>query len=138
MTIYLDASVVVSLFADDAHSVAAQGVVSTRDPLLISDLTAAEFASALAIHLRTGRAAEAEVRAALARFDQWSELNALRVEVFSSDIRRADALIRQLDNPLRMADATHLMIAQRLGAALATFDVVLAREAGRLGVPPGA
>ncbi len=135
MTVYLDASVVVSLFVGDAHTERAKRLVSNQALLSLSDLTAAEFSSALAIHYRTGLATDVDVRAAFTLFDTWCELIPNRVEVLSSDIRGAQALIRQLDHPLKTPDAIHIMIARRLNASLATFDNALAREAGRLGLP---
>lgn len=134
MTIYLDASVAVSLFTEDAHSGSAQQLVTKSAILLLSDLTAGEFSSALAIHCRNGRATEADVRAAYASFDAWRETIPQSIEVLPSDLRAAQAIIRQLQHPLKLPDATHIVIARRLGAALATFDATMAREAPRLGL----
>jgi predicted nucleic acid-binding protein len=134
LTTYLDTSVVVSLFTDDAHTERAKYVVSNNDGLIVSDLTAVEFSSALAIQYRSGRASEANVRAAFSAFDGWYELSPERVEVLGSDIRGAAAIIRSLDHPLRAADATHLLISRRLGATLATFDQAMARAAPALGI----
>lgn len=134
MTIYLDASVVVSLFANDAHAKRARALVSRQGDLVFSDLTAAEFSSALAIHYRTGRAAEGDVRGAFTRFDRWCEQIPLRVDVTPEDIRCAEALIRQLTHPLRAPDAIHLVIARRLDATLATFDEALALAGERCGL----
>lgn len=78
---------------------------------------------------------EDEVRAAQRLFDQWRQINTERVEVLSTDIRRAETIIRTLNHPLKAADATHVAIAERLGAEIATFDATLSRESRRLGVP---
>ena len=43
--------------------------------------------------------------------------------------------MRQLTHPLKTPDATHVMVARRLGATLATFDETLARVAADLGIP---
>lgn len=134
MTTYLDASVVVSLFANDAHALRAKRLVSRQGDLVFSDLTAAEFSSALAIHYRTGRAAEGDVRGAFTRFDRWCERIPLRLDVTPQDIRGAEALIRQLTLPLRTPDAIHLVVARRLDATLATFDEALALAAERCGL----
>ena len=134
MTTYLDTSVIVSMFTVDVHSDRANRMIIDAERLVVSDLTGAEFASALAIHHRSGRATEADVRTAFAMFDAWCETMPDRVEISSSDIRGAQALIRQLEHPLRAPDATHLMLTRRLGLSLATFDSVMARAAPRLGV----
>jgi len=134
LTLYLDASVAVSLFTQDAHSNSARRLIGTSELLLVSDLTAGEFSSALAIQHRSGRAAESDVRAAYANFDAWCETIPVRVEVLTSDIRAAQAIVRQLEHPLKLPDAMHIIIARRLGATLATFDATMAREAPRLGL----
>ena len=89
MTIYLDASVAVSLFTEDAHSGSAQRLVKKSAVLLLSDLTAGEFSSALAIQYRNGRVTEADVRAAYANFDAWRETIAQSIEVLPPDLRAA-------------------------------------------------
>lgn len=135
MSIYLDASVVVSLFVADAHSARAMGLQTVGETLAISDLTSAEFASALSLQHRRGKLAGEQARRLLSAFDNWRELETERMEVLPSDVRGAEAIIRRLDNPLRTADAMHLVIARRLGATLATFDQAMARAAPDLGVP---
>ena len=135
MTIYLDTSVVVAMFVDDPHVDRAKRITSTQDLLILSDLAAAEFCSALAIQVRNGRTSVKDVRAAFGLFDTWCDLVPRRIEVLSADLRAAQTVIRQLDHPLKTPDATHIMIARRIDATLATFDETMAREAARLGVP---
>jgi predicted nucleic acid-binding protein len=53
LKIYLDASVLVSLFATDAHSAKADIALKTTKPVpVVSDFAAAEFASAIARRVR--------------------------------------------------------------------------------------
>lgn len=52
----------------------------------------------------------------------------------STDITEAERIIRTLDYALKTPDAVQIVIALRLGAILATFDVAMACEADRLGV----
>ena len=132
MSTYLDTSVLMSLLVEDANSSRAKRL--TVDDVIVSDLTSAEFASALAIRFRRGSMSEDEVRAAHRLFDIWRRANAESVDVLSADLRRAEAIIRTLNHSLKTADATHLAIADRLGAALATFDTTMARESQRLGI----
>jgi len=134
LTTYLDTSVVVALFTGDAHTDRAKRLIAASGDLVVSDLTAAEFSSALAIHYRNGRATGAAARSAFAMFDAWCETVPERVEVCPSDVRGAAAIIRQLKHGLRAPDAMHLMIARRLGLSLATFDGVMARAAPELGL----
>lgn len=132
MTVYLDASVVVSLFTRDVHHQRALRLAAA-EAIVVSDLTAVEFASALSIHVRAGRVSRDGAQLQFAEFDRWAE-HVGRVEVQSSDLRVAERIIRLLQHPLKAPDATHIAIAQRLGIALATFDATMAREAQRLGL----
>lgn len=47
MSLYLDASVVVPLFVSEPHTARARAILSAGANLIVSDLTAAEFASAV-------------------------------------------------------------------------------------------
>lgn len=49
-------------------------------------------------------------------------------------MRTAQALLRRLDLPLRTPDALNIAMAQRVEAALATFDIQMARAARTLGL----
>ena len=109
-------------------------MAGTPRGLIVSDLAAAEFASALAVRFRARTLSEAEVRNGLLLFDTWQRVSATSEEVLSVDIRDAGRIIRTLEHALKTPDATHIVIARRLGAALATFDVTMAREARRLGL----
>jgi uncharacterized protein len=135
LTAYLDTSVVVSLLLVEDHGRRARDLVAAQSDLIISDLTAAAFASALAIQYRRGRVEASEARTAFALFDKWCGSVPRRIEVTAADVRSAEAIIRQLDHALKAPDATHISIARRLGASLATFDTAMMREAVRLGVP---
>ncbi|WP_309606728.1 type II toxin-antitoxin system VapC family toxin [Phenylobacterium sp.] len=132
MRVYVDTSVVVSLMVLDANTDRARRL--TPSEFIVSDLTAAEFASALTIRIRTGSLTRDEVRRAHSLFDAWRTRNAESADVLSADFRAAETIIRTLDYRLKTADATHIVIARRLGATLATFDAAMAREAPRLGL----
>ena len=134
MTPYLDASVLVSLIIDDAHTERAHRLVSSGDRFLVSDLAAAEFTSAIAIRWRSKTLSEAEARGAFLLFDAWRGRSAEGVDVLSADIRAADQVIRTLSYSLRTPDAIHLVVARRLDATLATFDEALALAAERCGL----
>jgi len=101
--------------------------------LLVSDFAIAEFASAIARHVRMRNITEPEARLAFAGFDAWTARAAQRVQADTSDISAANSLLRRLDVPLRTADALNIAITQRLGAAFATFDEKMAASAHALG-----
>lgn len=133
---YLDASFLVALFANDVFSAHAEQFLETEEPLLlVSDFACAEFASAVAKRVRMGQFGRNEGRLALSNFDAWLPQAALPVSMTSADIKVAEAYLRRLDLTLRTADALHIVIVQRIGATLLTFDKKMAECARVLGVP---
>ncbi len=134
MTVYLDASVAVSLLLEDVHTPRARRLVSNAGGLIVSDLTSAEFSSAVAIQLRVGNIDKDQARGAFASFDSWRSGACDLVEVMPADIRAAERMIRNLKHAIRVPDATHIAIAARLDAALATFDKAMAQGALALGL----
>lgn len=135
MNCYLDASVLVSLFVIDPLSTRAEAFLADHLEIVIaiSDFGAAEFASAVARRVRARDLSEREGRVAFANFDSWAAHSAERQRVESADINAADRVMRQMHHPLRTPDAIHVMIAQRIGASLVTFDRQMAASARALG-----
>lgn len=95
----------------------------------------AEFASAVARRVRTGDITADEARRGFAAFDVWISRAPLREETITADVRAAEAFLRRLDLGLRTADALNIAIAERIRAALPTFDQKLAASARVLGIP---
>ena len=140
MSVYLDASALVPLFANDALSQRADAILrANQSTLIVSDFAAAEFASAIARRMRTRFLTIAEARIAFANFDTWIAREAERAQTTAADVSSATNVIRRLDLTLRTADAIHIAIAQRLDADILTFDRQMAAAARTLGtkvVPP--
>lgn len=135
MTVYLDTSVIVPLFMDEAFSSRSHDFLRSRAPVcLVSDFAAAEFSSALARRVRMGELIVDRARIAFGLFDDWMPRAAQQVETAATDISAAAAFIRRLDLPLRTPDALHIAIARRMGASLVTFDDGMAAAARILGV----
>ena len=135
MTIYLDSSVVVSIFVKDDFGASADAVLQrTQVTMVLADFAAAEFVSAIARLRRTGFLTLPAAREVIANFDRWRPGNTLAAETQPSDVRVADAFLRRLDLVLRTPDAIHLAIAQRLGAELVTFDEGMTDCARTLGI----
>ncbi|MGE5271169.1 MAG: type II toxin-antitoxin system VapC family toxin [Thiohalocapsa sp.] len=109
-------------------------ITRRREPLLVSDLAAAEFASAIARRVRTREITLDQARSDLSDFDLWSLRSAQRVEVGASDVAAATAFLRRLDLTLLAPDAIHIAIVRRLGATLVTFDRNMASAGRALGV----
>jgi uncharacterized protein len=135
LSVYLDASVLVSLFVRDAHTQQADRVLRTRvDVLALSDFAAAEFASGIAQHVRARAIAAKDARTIFSDFDEWAARETARVELASADVAAAAVLLRKLDSPLRAPDAIHVAVAVRIGAQLMTFDKAMSTAARRYGV----
>ena len=133
MKVYLDASLLVALFTNDALTARAEKFLRARAPLLIvSDFAAAEFASAVARRARMGELKPYEARSAFADFDSWTARATERIRIEPADVAGADAFLRRLDLSLRAPDAVNIAIAQRAGAELATFDDKMAKGARAL------
>jgi uncharacterized protein len=136
LSIYLDASVISGLFIErDALADRARSIVfDDNEVLVVSDFAAAEFASVVARLTRTKQISEAEAREVLDTFDTWRNQLTECEAVDPADIRAAAAMIRRLDLNIRAPGAINLAIAQRLGAAVTTFDRAMVRNAGLLGI----
>jgi predicted nucleic acid-binding protein len=100
----------------------------------VSNLSTAEFSAVIARRVRTRDLRAEEARTAFANFDLWCGRHTRLVEINSSDVAGATALMRRLDFPLRTPDALHIAILQRCGCGLFTFDRTMAKVARALGV----
>ncbi len=123
MTIYLDASVVVSLFIADVHTGAAdQMIEGLAEDAIVSELWALEFAASVSRGVRTGLLSEQAAQEALADFDEWRALSTVATALSIADFNLAASLVRDFAAKLVAADALHLAAAINAGAKLATFD----------------
>ena len=134
MSLYLDASVLVALFTEDALTAKAESFLRAHAAVAtVSDFAAAEFASAVVRLVRTRELSADEARGVFSTFDAWTSRAAARVEITASDVASAAAVLRRLDLTLRTPDALNIAIAQRLDADLFTFDRRMAASARVLG-----
>ena len=134
MKVYADASVLVSLFVLDASTERAKGFLQGSAILLVlSNFSAVEFASAVARRVRIRSTTLDEARRAFVSFDLWMQRAAMLEEADAADFSSAAEYLRRLDANLRTGDALNIAIAQRVGAALATFDRKMADAARALG-----
>lgn len=134
-TIYLDASAFVSLHVADASSARTRRSLGLASgAIIVSDLTVAEFAAAVARRHRMQALTKVEAAVSIRNAAAWVGLYANRVEMTALDLRRATAWIESLELPLRTPDAIHLAIAVRLQARLVTFDEQMTRCAVELGI----
>jgi predicted nucleic acid-binding protein len=132
---YLDASVIVPRLVQEPGSATVDAFLSNRsEALLISDLAAAEVASALSRLVRMRLLGTAEASSALSDFEIWRAAVSSDAEMHAADARLAYAYVRRFDLRLRAPDALHLAIARRLDLTLLTLDRRLATAAAALGI----
>jgi predicted nucleic acid-binding protein len=135
MSIYLDTSVLIPTLVEEAVSKAVEAyLIAVEQELLISELAAAEVASALSRLVRTHLLETDDASSRLADFEAWRAGAASPVDVHPADARLAYAYVRRSELMLRAPDALHLAITARLDASLATLDRRLQRAAQQLGI----
>lgn len=134
MTIYLDASVLVSLLVDDANTAAARQLNHYASLVAVSPWTLVECSSAFAKLMRIGRLTAAEKAELDEALDHWATRGPRMVPVALGDFEASRSYVRNSHSGLRASDALHLAISAREAFALATFDDVLMRAAKEFGV----
>lgn len=135
MNVYLDASVLVALFANDAFTQRADDFLRREQPVAtVSDFAKAEFASAIARRVRTDELTAEEARGAFAALDVWAARAARSITASPADIAAASTYLRRLNLALRTPDAINIAIAERGGCTLLTFDQKMADNAITLGI----
>ncbi len=134
MTVYLDASVLVSLLVKDANTAAARQLSQGAPLTVVSSWTLTECSSAFAKLVRIGQSTSQEQSDLDEALDRWTSRGAKVIQVIDDDFRASRELVRNSRSGLRASDALHLAIAARETLELATFDVVLRRAAIEFGV----
>jgi len=142
VSLYLDASVLVPTIIEEQTSPSViEFLIARTDALMISELAAAEVASALSRLVRMDRLARTEASDRLIDFDAWRTAETETTDLESVDCRLASSYVRRFDLKLRAPDALHAAICRRLEYQLVTLDRRLAAAARELGIAvavPGA
>jgi len=126
MAAYLDTSVLVPLFFNEAGTAAARTEVARDTSVWISYWTLAEFSSAIAFKLRSGQTDAATAATARLLFDGFLASHLTVVDVQREDFVNAAHLCASTPSlGLRTPDALHLAVAQRLGLTMVSFDAGL-------------
>jgi uncharacterized protein len=117
VSLYLDANVLVALLTSEPLSTRADDFVGNNpEGLIVSDFAAAEFASAIARHVRTRETTVEDARRDVADFDVRVARLTVRTDLNASDIAVAATYLRRLDLTLVTPDALHIAIARRIDA----------------------
>jgi predicted nucleic acid-binding protein len=131
----LDASAVVPFLVPEIASPTVDAFFgAAKEPLVISEFTAAEVASALSRLARTHKLTPSKAVERLADFDVWRATAAEDVDLHASDVRLANLYVRRFDLMLRAPDALHAAICRRADLRLITLDRRLAAAARALGL----
>ncbi len=136
--VYVDTSVLVPLFLNEPHSIAAADWYSReKRELVAAAWCVPEFASALGIKQRTGAIDARQAQGAWTRFERMVAADLRLLPVEPAHFHRAAELVLDAASALRAGDALHLACAEAAGAKqMATLDDVLARNAKRLKIKP--
>lgn len=111
--IYIDTSALVPAFIREPMSEAVLAWFETSGGrLVVSEWAIAEFSSAAAIKVRTGRIASAMAKQALARFLDFAQVHCSIAVPQRAEFRRAAELAGDANMKLRASDALHLAIAE--------------------------
>lgn len=137
MPLVLDASVAMAWCFEDEHDPGAEAVLDRLrgDHAIVPGLWALEVANVLLSAERRGRLTEAQAQRFVALLEQLP----IRVDEAPADLAGVLSAGRRHD--LSAYDAGYLVLAERLGAPLATLDARLAAAARAAGVgvlTPGA
>lgn len=133
MIAYLDASSLTALIVrDPGWAIIKTLVAEQATEVNLSDFGWGEFVSALALRVRRGAATSEEAHRVIAEapllVGGWRKR-----EIISADITAGTELVARFDLKLRLPDAIHVAIAQRLEATLVTGDKRQAAAAEALG-----
>jgi predicted nucleic acid-binding protein len=136
--VYVDTSVLVTLFLNEPHSMAAsEWYARERSELVAAAWCIPEFASALGIKRRTGAINAQQAQGAWTRFERMVAADLRLLPVDPSNFHRAAELVLDAASALCAGDALHLACAEAAGARqMATLDDVLSRNAQRLKIKP--
>jgi uncharacterized protein len=123
VTVYLDASFVVSLFVADVHTERAdRWIADLKEEAIVSELCALEFAASVSRGVRMGRMTVHAAQEALNDFDDWRGRSTFSLPTDEACAGLAASLVRDFATKLAAPDALHLAAAMNARARLVTFD----------------
>lgn len=136
MSLYLDASAVMAVVAEEETNALVDPVIRNAGTLvLLSELCLAECSAAISKLARIRIRSIGEADLLLDRLDRWAAALTDRTAIENADVTSAIGLVRRHELKLRAPDAIHIAATHRLGATLVTLDRGMARAAALLGLP---
>jgi predicted nucleic acid-binding protein len=137
MAYYLDTSVLVPLYAQEARTSDAQNWIESLGLTLlaVSPWGITEFSSALSIKTRRGELTPAELAAAADGFRNFVANRLRMLPIAARDYYCAAELCDRWQVGLRAGDALHLAVAERYGLIVCTLDKGMWTAAQALGLP---
>lgn len=136
MTVYADASLIVSAFADEPASAASREWFASLTPgsLIASKWCETEAASAFALKVRTRVLSREMLGPALRAVRDMLTGSASMVTIDDTHFDRATELLGRSDKGLRGGDALHLAVAESARTTLFTLDRRMAEAGVALGL----
>ena len=137
MQIYLDTSVLVSVYIPEKHSKSILDVLhDTKERPMVSRLAETEFYAALASKIRTKELSTSAVKTAISMFRHHiATLIYENVYITDSVFTTAMDFLSQRTTNLRTLDALHLACSHIINAKIVTADKILAKSAEQLNIP---
>ena len=136
MSLYLDASAVMAVVAEEETNALVDPVIRNAGTLvLLSEFCLAECSAAISKLTRMRIRSIGEADLLLDRLDRWAAALTNRTAIENADVTDAIGLVRRHELKLRTPDAIHIAATHRLGATLVTLDRGMARAATALGLP---
>lgn len=134
--VYVDTSVIVALLtAESGTAKVTKWYAAQNEAPTCSDWLLTEFASAIAMKVRTKQISEATAKSVRKEFSVLAAGGLRVVPVSRAAFGRAATLTAAHQHGLRAGDALHLAVAIELGATqMATLDSGLAKNSKRLGL----
>ncbi|MGQ0656329.1 MAG: type II toxin-antitoxin system VapC family toxin [Betaproteobacteria bacterium] len=134
--VYIDTSALVPAFIREPKTGAVLAwLESTENRLTISEWGITEFASAMAIKIRTGQIGAGLAEQAWQRFSDFADKHCVVAVPTRAEFRRAGELARDAMLDLRAGDAVHLAIAEAVQVdALLTLDKAMVESAKAIGL----
>ncbi len=134
--LYLDTSVVVSLYIPEARSLAVQDLVQRDLDVAVSDLVDVELVATAAARARTGDLSPEDCRRVVDAFEHHIRIGTYeRIDLRPATFALARRLLIDVSVPLRAADALHLALGAVTGRTLLTADRQQAAAAAALHLP---